>query len=79
MTIREFRAKRLASGIPAIAVAARAQKNRSWLSGVECGHFQATAEEMELLRVTLERLIEAKTAIQEAALAAGWPGAEVAR
>jgi hypothetical protein len=34
---------------------------------------------MELLRVTLERLIEAKTAIQEAALAAGWPGAEVAR
>ena len=79
MTIREFRAKRLAAGIPAIAVAARAKKNRSWLSSVECGHFQATAEEMDLLRLTLEQLIQAKTTIQEAAVAAGWPGAEIAR
>jgi hypothetical protein len=34
---------------------------------------------MELLRVTLEELIQAKTAIQEAAVAAGWPGAGIAR
>jgi hypothetical protein len=79
MTIREFRAKRLAAGIPAIAIAARAKKNRSWLSGVECGHFQATAEDLELLRLTLEQLIEAKVAIQEAAAAVGWPGAEASR
>jgi hypothetical protein len=79
MTIHEFRTKRLAAGIPAIAVAARAKKNRSWLSGVECGHFHATTEEMELLWVTLEQLIQAKTAIREAAMAAGWPGAEIAR
>jgi hypothetical protein len=79
MTIKEFRSKRLAAGIPAIAVAARAKKNRSWLSGIECGHFQATTEEMELLRVTLEELIKAKAAIQEAAIAVGWPGAEIAR
>jgi hypothetical protein len=79
MTIREFRAKRLAAGVPAIAVAARAKKNRSWLSGVECGHFQATTEEMELLQVTLEQLIEAKLAIQKTAAAVGWPGAEGAR
>jgi transcriptional regulator with XRE-family HTH domain len=79
MTVKEFRSRRLAAGIPAIAVAARAKKNRSWLSGVECGHFQPTAEELELLRVTLEQLIRAKTVIQQAAIAAGWPGAEIAR
>ena len=79
MTIREFKERRLAAGIPAIAIAARAKKNRSWLSGVECGHFRATSDDMELLRVTLEELIQAKTAIQEAAVAAGWPGAGIAR
>jgi hypothetical protein len=79
MTIREFRAKRLAAGIPAIAVAARAKKNRSWLSGVECGHLQPTEEELICLQSALEQLIEAKLAIQKTAVAVGWPEAEAAR
>ena len=79
MRVKEFRTKRLAAGIPAIAVAARAKKNRSWLSGVECGHIQPTDDDMASLERALEQLIQAKLAIQRTASAVGWPGAEVAR
>jgi hypothetical protein len=79
MTIKEFRTKRLAERIPAIAVATKANRNRSWLSLIECGHIQPTPEEMETLASVLQQLITAKAAVQEAAVAVGWPGAEIVR
>jgi hypothetical protein len=79
MTVKDFRAKRLAAEVPAIAVAARAKKNRSWLSGVECGHIQPTKEELLVLGNALDELIEARLAIRKTAAAVGWPGAEVVR
>jgi len=76
MTVIELRSKRIAHEIPAIRLAAKAGINRCRLSSLECGHLQPSGSELRQLEVALRQLIEAKSAIREAAIAAGWPGAE---
>ena len=76
MTASEFRSKRIAAGIPAIRLAAKANINRSRLSNFECGHVSPSQAELHRLETALVQLIKAKSAIREAAIAAGWPGAE---
>jgi transcriptional regulator with XRE-family HTH domain len=74
MTIREYRTKRLSAAIPAILVAAKAKKDRSWLSQVENGHIQPSEEEITRINSALDELIAAKLAIQQTASAYGWCG-----
>lgn len=73
MTITELRSKRIAAEIPATLLAVRASVNRSRLSGLECGHIQATEDELTRLRAALEQLIHAKSVIEQAAASVGWP------
>ena len=75
MTVKELRSKRRATEIPAIVLAAKAHINRSRLSGIECGRFEPTQDELERLSIALEQLVQAKLLIQQAACSAGWPGA----
>ena len=77
MTASELRPKRIAAGIPAIRLAAKASINRSRISAIECGHVQPNQAELNRLEIALIQLIQAKSAIRKAAIAAGWPGAEV--
>jgi hypothetical protein len=53
MTITEIRSRRIAEEIPAIMPAAKANKNRTWLSTVEYGHVTPTEEDLERLRICL--------------------------
>jgi transcriptional regulator with XRE-family HTH domain len=79
MTITELRSKRIASEIPAIRVARQANIDRTRLSFIENGHVTPTEDELRQIETALGLLIQAKNAVREAAKAAGWPGAEVAR
>jgi transcriptional regulator with XRE-family HTH domain len=79
MTISEFRLKRITEEIPAITVAGKANIDRTRLSFIENGHVDPTEDEMRRLVGALNLLIEAKSAIRKAAVAAGWPGTEVVR
>jgi predicted transcriptional regulator len=72
--VKAFRSKRLGAEISAIAVAAKAGKNRFWLSHVENGHIEPTTAELSRLNSALEELIGAKLAIQKTASAYGWCG-----
>lgn len=74
MTIQALRSQRIAAEIPAIALATKARVSRSKLSGLERGHFKATADELERLAAALEGLIQARKTVREAAVSAGWPG-----
>ena len=78
MTITAIRSQRLAEGIPAIRLAAKARINRSRLSELECGHIQPTEEELQRLAAALEQLIAARRVIQQAAVSVGWTGVQVA-
>jgi hypothetical protein len=79
MTITELRSKRIAAEIPAIRVARQANIDRTRLSFIENGHVEPTGDELRQLETALGQLIEAKSAIRKAAIAAGWPGAQAAR
>jgi hypothetical protein len=73
MTIKELRTKRVAAEIPATFLAAKAGINRSRLSNIEREYIQPTEEEMKRLDASLDRLINAKAVIQQAAASVGWP------
>jgi hypothetical protein len=73
MTPTELRSKRLAAEISATVLAANAKINRSRLSNIERGYVQATDGELERLVVTLDSLIEAKSAVDRVAASVGWP------
>ena len=79
MTPQEFRTKRIIEEISAITVARKANVDRTRLSFIENGHVEPTEDEMRRLVAALNLLVEAKSAIRKAAIAAGWPGAEVVR
>jgi transcriptional regulator with XRE-family HTH domain len=73
MTIKEFRAKRINAEISAVTVAKKANIDRARLSFFENGHVEPTEDELRRLVAALNLLIEAKSAIRRAAIAAGWP------
>jgi transcriptional regulator with XRE-family HTH domain len=73
MTLKELRSKRIAAEIPATLLAARTKINRSRLSNLERGYSQPTGEELERLRIGLDELIAAKSAVDQLAASVGWP------
>ena len=73
MTPQEFRTKRIIEEISAVAVAKKAKINRTRLSFIENGHVVPTEDELRRLEAALGVLVEAKSAIRKAAIAAGWP------
>jgi predicted transcriptional regulator len=72
-----LRSKRIAAAISATMLAATARVNRSRLSHIEHGYIQPTEDEFLRLTNTLEQLISAKSAVQKAAAAVGWPLGEI--
>ena len=74
ITVKELRSKRVAAEISAITLATKSKVNRSRLSGIECGHFQPTNDELNRLATALDELMQARTKIQQTAAALGWPG-----
>jgi transcriptional regulator with XRE-family HTH domain len=71
--IQRFRQRRLANEISQLAVATKANLERSRVSYFEGGYLTPTAEELERLEAALDQLVAAKAAIAEAAAKAGWP------
>ena len=73
MTIEEIRSKRRGAEITSTLLAVRAGIHRSRLSCIEHGYVQPSADELRRLQATLEKLIEAKAAVQKTAASVGWP------
>jgi transcriptional regulator with XRE-family HTH domain len=78
MTGRELKAKRSAAGISGAVLSSKVRMSRSRLSEIERAYISPSPEEFERLKTALDALIQAKIVINQAAIAAGWPGAEVA-
>jgi transcriptional regulator with XRE-family HTH domain len=72
-TVKALRSQRIAAEIPATLLAAKANVNRCRLSNIERGYVQPTAQELERLRMALEELIKAKSAVDRVAASVGWP------
>ena len=78
MTGRELKAKRSAAGISGAVLSTKVGMSRSRLSEIERAYISPSPEEFERLKAALDALIQAKILINQAAIAAGWPGAAVA-
>jgi ribosome-binding protein aMBF1 (putative translation factor) len=77
-TIKEIRARRRAADIAAAMLSAKAGIQRTRYSAFECGHLVPNQDELERLEVALDRLVEARVAIQETASRVGWPSSRAA-
>jgi transcriptional regulator with XRE-family HTH domain len=73
-TAKTIRSTRVAAEISATLLASKAQINRSRYSGIECGHVQATEDELLRLAKALEELLHARAVVQQTAAEMGWPG-----
>jgi transcriptional regulator with XRE-family HTH domain len=73
LTGRELQAKRAGARIAGVALAAKAGISRSYLCQIECGHAMLAQEDLARLEASLDELIQAKAALQQAAAALGWP------
>lgn len=73
MDAKQLRASRLAAGISATMLAARAQCDRARLSHIENGYVQPTGREIDHLHEVLNKLIDAKRRVAAAAVEYGWP------
>jgi transcriptional regulator with XRE-family HTH domain len=78
MTPKQIRARRISAEIPAVMLSAEAKIQRSRYSAIENGHIQPSPDELERLASSLDRLIQAKSVIEQAAASVNWPGALVA-
>jgi predicted transcriptional regulator len=71
--IKTLRSKRLSEEISAHLLARKAGVERARLSFIECGHVQATEDELRRLSAALDDLIAAKHKVQQVAKEVGWP------
>jgi len=78
LTMKELRNRRRAADIAAAMLANEAEITRTRISAFENGHAQPTEDEFRRLQAALERLVSAKTVIQQVAASVGWPGTRVA-
>jgi len=68
-----IKSKRVTADIAGIVLCKKIGKGRSYLSDLERGYATATPEEFAEINAALDELIRAKSMIQKAAAAAGWP------
>jgi hypothetical protein len=77
VTSASIKHKRIAAGIVGHVLCKKLSIPRSRLSHIERDYMTVTPEELQRIDAALDDLIRAKAAIQETAIAAGWPVAEV--
>jgi transcriptional regulator with XRE-family HTH domain len=73
ISAKDLRAKRIAAGLAAELVAAKARIERGRLSRIERQIIVGSPEELERIRAVIDELARAKQQIEDYAASVGWP------